>query len=171
MTRLTSGKLGADLTATNPLYTDATLPTVGPQSNLDFELGDTVRGVDSTEWVFVQASGSITQYDFVGIDENYQAASLTKGMVDDGFHIGIAQVTFADNDGGWVVIRGSNIKGAVLASCAADVALYSSGTAGHVDDTSASQTKIDGIVAITTNGTSSATNVEMMLTWPKSVTF
>lgn len=171
MTRLNDGKIGASLTATNPLYADATLPTVGPQENMAYKLGDLTRGDDGTEWMFVQASGAIDQFDFVGIDENNQAAALTKAMADDGFRIGAAQVAFADNDGGWVAIRGANINGNVLGSAAADVALFTSGTAGHLDDTSASQTKIDGVVLPAANATSSATNVEVMMTWARSATF
>jgi len=171
MTRVTSGKIGVSLTATNPLYTDATLPTVGPQQNIDFVLGDTVTGADGTEFQFVQASAAIAQYDFVGIDENNQAAPLTKAMADDGWAIGVAQVAFADNDGGWVASRGRNLNGAVLGSVAADVPLYTSATAGSLDDTSASQTKIDGVVAVAANGTTAAGNVEVLLTFPKSTTF
>lgn len=171
MTRILSPKIGVNITATNPLYTDATLPTVGPQENMDFQLGDFVYGADGTKWMFVQASGAITQYDWVGIDENMQAASLTKAMADDGFFIGVAQVAFADNDGGWVAVAGANINGAVLASCAADVGLFTSATAGHLDDTSASQTKIDGVVAVAANATASATNTEVMMTFPRSATF
>lgn len=171
MTRITSGKLGVDVTATNPLYADATLPTVGPQQNLDLVLGDCVNGEDGTEFQFCQASGGITQFDWVGIDENNQAASLTKAMADDGFKIGVAQVTAVDNDGIWIATEGRNLNGNVLASVAADVPLYTSATAGHLDDTSASQTKIDGVVAVAANATASATNVECLLTFPKSVTF
>lgn len=171
MTRVTSPKIGVDITATNPLYADATLPTVGPQQNIDFVLGGCLPGADGTEWMFIQASGSIDQYDWVGIDENFQAAQLTKGMADDGWFIGIAQVAFDDNDGGWVAISGANINGNVKASCASDTALFTTSTAGHVDDTSASNTKIDGAVLVATNATSSATNVEVILTSPRSATF
>ena len=171
MTRITSGRIGVDITATNPLYTDATLPTTENQANIDFVLGQTETGADGTVWMFVQASAVITQYDFVGVDENFQAAPLTKAMADDGWYIGVAQVTFANNDGGWVAVRGSNINGAVLASAAADVPLYTSATAGHLDDTSASQTKIDGVVLVAANATASATNTEVLMTWPKSTTF
>ncbi len=171
MTRMTDGKIGVDITATNPLYTDATLPTTGPQQNMDFPLGDITHGADSTMWMFVQASATITQYQFVGIDENYQAAPLTKTMADDGWFIGIAQVAIADNDGAWVVVRGSNVNGNVLASCAADAALYTTSTAGAVDDSSGGQTRIEGIVAVLINSTASATNTEIMMTWPRSTTF
>ena len=132
-------------------------------------LGDTAKGTDATEWMYVQANGAITQYDFVGIDENFQAASLTTAMVGDGWYIGVAQVAFSDNDYGWVATRGSNINGNFLTTVAADVALYSSGTAGSLDDLSSNGTKIDGIVCVT--GTTEATNAEVIMTFTKSTTF
>lgn len=144
----TSGTAGVDLTAT---------PT-----SAGFDLGTCVPGTDNTEWVYVQASGAITQYDAVGIDENYQAAALTKAIADAGHQIGFAQVAFADNDYGWVACKGSNISVRVAVSCAADVALYTTATAGVVDDTSASQTKLNGAVLVAA-GTSSAVSAREVM--------
>jgi hypothetical protein len=143
---------------------DATSETI------EYALGTTVKGNTNTEWVYVQASGAIAQFDVVGIDENYQAAKITKAMADDGFNVGFAQVAFTDDYYGWVALRGTDIGMNVLASCASDVALYTSGTAGSLDDTSTSQTKIDGVVAVTSIG-SAATSVEVIATYPKSTTF
>lgn len=157
MAFVTDGKIGIDLTDT---------PTTPEQT-----LGTVVRATDGQEFTYVQASGAISQYDFVGIDENFQAAALTKAIADDGHAIGVAQVAFADNDYGWIATKGHNLTGAVLGSCAADVALYTSATAGALDDTSASQTKIDGVVAVAANGTTAAASVEVLLTHPKSTTF
>lgn len=114
----------------------------------EFPLGTRVSGPDGTEWMYVHASGAITQYDAVGIDENFEAAALTKAIADDGHTIGFAQVAFTDNDFGWVALRGSNINVRLAASCAADVSLYTTSTAGVLDDTSASQTKVNGVVAV-----------------------
>ena len=111
-------------------------------------LGMRVTGPDGTEWMYVHASGAITQYDAVGIDENYEAAALTKAIADDGHTVGFAQVAFADNAFGWVALRGSNINVRLAASCAADVSLYTTSVAGVLDDTSASQTKINGVTAV-----------------------
>jgi hypothetical protein len=132
-------------------------------------LGTKTNGTDGTEWTYVQANGAITQYDAVGIDEDYQAAALTKAMADDGWIIGFAQVAFADNDYGWVATKGSNIRTRLAINCAADVALYTTGTAGVLDDASTSQTKIDGVVSTST--ITAATNAEIIATWPKSTTF
>lgn len=148
----TSGCLGVDLTAT---------PTAA-----GFDLGTVVMGTDSTKWVYVQANGAITQYDAVGIDENYQAAALTKTLADAGLQIGFAQVAFADNDYGWIALEGSNISVRVAPSCAADVALYTTGSSGVLDDTSASQTKIEGAVIVAA-GTSAANSArEVIATRP-----
>ena len=156
MTYVTSGTLGVDFAAT---------PTTA-----DHTLGTCVAGSDGTEWVYVQANGAIAQYDAVGVDENYQAAALTKAMADDGYVIGAAQAAFADDDYGWVATKGSNVKVNLLTLCAADVALYTSATAGKLDDTSTSQTKIDGIVAVT-GGVTGTTATEVIMTHPKSTTF
>ena len=122
----------------------------------EFALGSRARAKDGQEYIYVHAATAITVYDAVGIDENYEASALTKAMADDGWMIGFAQTAVADNEFAWVAKEGSNITVSVLTSCAADVSLYTSGTAGKLDDTSASQTKINGVTAVAaaTSGTS-----------------
>lgn len=144
--------VGADLTAT---------PTTA-----DFAVGTRAFGNNGSEWIYVHANGAITQYDCVGIDEDYEAAAMTKTIADGGWLVGFAQVAFADNDYGWVALRGSAINCRVAASCAADVALYTTGTAGVLDDTSASQTMVNGVVAVAA-GTSAGTSArEVLVTNP-----
>lgn len=140
----TSGLLGA-----NPVVTETTAK---------FKLGTRMVGNDGTEWFYVQANGAIAQYDVVGIDETWQAAAITKALADADSLVGAAQVGFADNDYGWVANAGagSNFKINVLASCVADAALYTTATAGKLDDDATSQTAINGVVIVTTNGGSTA---------------
>lgn len=149
------GKLGVD-------------PSDTPTSAV-FQVGDTVRASDGQLLRYVKASAAITQYDAVGIDEDFQAAPLTKAMLDDGWFVGFAQVAFAQNDYGFVAIQGSNIRCRLKTACAADVALYSSGTAGVLDDASTSQTKVEGVVSVTT--ITAATNAEVIATYPRSAGF
>jgi hypothetical protein len=139
----------------------------------EYKVGETVKGNDGTEFQYVHASAAIEVYDCVGIDESGEVAPITKAMADDGFAVGFAQVLFADNDYGWVALRGrgSNFKCNVLASCAADVALYTSGTAGALDDSSSGTTKIDGVVLVTTNASSGQSPGAVIATFPKSTTF
>lgn len=131
----------------------------------EFALGTTVAVTDGGEAVYVQASGAITQFDAVAIDENYQAAALTKALADAGHDIGAAQVAFTDDHFGWVHKNGTNISIRCAAACEPDVALYTTGNAGILDDTSASQTKISGLVAVTT-ASSGVTSLEVIMTYP-----
>lgn len=56
----------------------------------------------------------------------------------------------------WFMVKGE-ATALVLASCAKEVALYSSGTAGSLDDDSTSQTKINRAVATATRGGTNGT--------------
>ena len=142
MAYLVDGTVGVDLTTT---------PT-----SAEFTLGQRHTGTDNTVWVYVQASGAITQYDAVGIDENFQAAALTDALAGAGHMIGFAQVAFADNDYGWVAINGTNIRCRCATSCAADTGLYTYTVSGVLDDaSSAGAIELHGIVAV--SAVSSAT--------------
>jgi hypothetical protein len=143
-----------------------------PTSNVSgHQLGTRVEHSDGQVYTYVTASAAITQYDFVGIDENFAAAPLTDAMAQDGWEIGVAQVAFASGDYGWVCTKGSNVTGFVKASCAADVALYTSATAGKLDDASTGVTKIEGVVLVTANSSNTARAKEVLLTFPRSTSF
>lgn len=143
-----------------------------PTTNTDgLALGTRVDHTDGQTYTKVQASAAIVQYDWVGIDENFAAAPLTDAMAQDGWEIGVAQVAFASGDYGWIATKGSNLTGFVKASCAADVSLYTSATAGKLDDASTGQTKIEGVVLVTANSSNTARAKEVLLTFPRSTTF
>lgn len=122
-----------------------------------FALGTRARSKDA-EYMYVRAEGTITQYDAVAIDENYDAVALTKALADVGHTIGFAQVAFTDEDYGWVALMGRNINCRLASACVADVALFTTGSAGVLDDISTSQTKIQGVHSVDTitNGAGSA---------------
>lgn len=131
-------------------------------------LGQRVIASDGSEWVYVHAGAAITQYSWVSIDENWEAVMGTKTLADAGYGVGFAQVAFSDNDFGWVCVNGpGNINVRVLASCAADVQLYTSATAGVLDDTSASQNLIRGVVLVTA-ATNTASTRECIAVYPSA---
>ena len=135
---------------------------------------DTVGNVVSTtdgQWMFVRAAEAITQYDYVCVDETNHARRGTKGGVDDGHIIATAQNAIAASAYGYVKLTGSDGNVRVRASCAADVPLYTTASAGILDDTSTTQTKVDGIVIVAAQTSASAGNKEAIMTWPKSTTF
>ena len=53
----------------------------------------------------------------------------------------------------------------MLASCAADTQLFSTATAGSLDDASTSQTAVNGIVLTTARG-GTAGSAPGLMTWP-----
>lgn len=139
-------------------------------TTIEHTLGDKAVAEDGQEYVYVQAAEAISQYDFVGIDEDFAASQLTSTEAGDGWMIGVAQSALSADDYGWVCVKGANLTGNVLGSCNADVALYTSGTAGYLDDATTG-TKIDGVVAVAANGVTDAASVEVLLTYPRCATF
>lgn len=149
-----------------------TIAGTGTSSNQGNQhtLGTRVSATDNQVYVYVHASEAISQYDFVGIDENWEVAALGSTEAGDGWTIGVAQVALSDNDFGWVAIGGANLQGNVLGACAADTTLRTSATDGALDDNTTG-TKIDGVVCVAANTLTTETNVEVLLTWPRSDTF
>jgi hypothetical protein len=137
-----------------------------------FALGAMDRANDGSLWMYVHAGGAITLYDWVAIDENFEAVAGTTALAQAGHQVGFAQAAFADDEFGWVCLRGSNIRCRAAAACAPDIALFTSATAGVLDDDST--TTREGIVGVVAVATATATgpnngHVEVIATWPKAV--
>lgn len=134
-----------------------------------FTLGQTAVDADGNEYIYVHAAGAITQYACVAIDSAFEAAMLTHALAVSEARFGVAQVAFADNDYGWVLIKGSGSVLA-LALCATDVQLYSSGTTGYVDD--ADITSSRPIIGLRLNATVGGANAAAacVLSYPTTVT-
>lgn len=130
---------GVDLTATN--------------TTAKFAVGTEAQGGDGSRWIYVKANSAVTQYMWVGIAKDFTMNPGTKTHLDSGRQPAIAQVAFAANEYGWVAIKGGNdgLKVRAKNNCAISVALYSTATAGYVDDTSASQTLLNGLVLTDTS--------------------
>lgn len=164
MTNTAIGLIGVDL--------DATVAGTGTSSDEgdEWALGTRVHTADGGVYIRVHAATAITQYDVVGVDENYEASALTAAMAGDGWTVGVSQVAASDNDFFWLAISGHGLNARLGASCAADTALRTTGTAGVLDDATGG-TKIDGIVAVAANTVTVTNAKEVLLTWPRSATF
>ena len=123
-----------------------------------FKLGTTMKGDSGAEWVYVQADGAVTGAGYVvTIDESFQAAMITTTNGLKGDLVGVAGVAFADNEYGWVQRAGPCVI-RVAASCAANVEITTTATAGELDDAAGAGTKeILGAALTTANGGSAAT--------------
>lgn len=110
-----------------------------PLASLDegkgFGLGNRYCDHSGNEYLFVQANGAITANDVVIINEDYQAdqADTTNSAGALGDRVGVASATFADDEYGWVQVKGTCTIN-VGSSCAANTKLNTTATAGRVDD-------------------------------------
>lgn len=122
-----------------------------------FAVGDTYTDHDGKEYVFVQASSAIAQYDAVWVKAAHESIPVTLAASQGPGKFGVAPVAIALDSYGWVQTEGACIV-SVLASCAADVTLFTSGTAGALNDAtlSVSQNIVNGIVLLSAEAASVA---------------
>ena len=100
-----------------------------------FPLGTEVLASDGATYKHVKASAAVAAYAAVKIDDDGQIAELTTALSGaEPTRVGFAQAAFASADYGWVVVSGPCTV-LVSASCAADVKIGTTATAGVIDDT------------------------------------
>lgn len=104
-------------------------------SGREFSKGDRFTDKDGKIWLYCVAGGAITGAGYVvTIDEAYSALQLSTSNDARGDLIGVSPVSVTSGDYFWAQIYGvcDNIQ--VLASCAANVRLNTTATAGALDD-------------------------------------
>jgi len=136
----------------------------GTESTSSQAIGTRMIGTDNSTWLYITAGSAVAQYDVVAITEGYSGVPCTKALIDDGHIIGVSPEAISSGEYGWVQLTGV-VTMNVLAS--ADVTLYSSATAGSLDDTSTSQTAVNGLF-LTTARSGTAGSAAGMGTWPMS---
>lgn len=125
----------------------------------DHTLGEVFKSAKGGCYKFAQANGAITQYQICSIPEDFDAVALTTTISGTKPQaVGIAMATLADNQWGWFAIgpfgTGEGVYVSALASCAADVVVGTTATAGAIDDTFTDS--IDGLALDVANGGSTA---------------
>lgn len=113
---------------------------------------------------FVLASGALAQYDCVAISSTGVAQAITSTLAGAGAYVGVVQAALSSGYYGWAQVLGVTSLN-VLSTCSAGVALYTSGTAGSLDDTSSSQVKISG-AQVLSNATTAGTYGAILTTRP-----
>ena len=98
-------------------------------------LGDRITTPDGKEYLYVKATATIAQYDVVTFDETYSTVVAGVSTANDarGDRIGVAPAAITSGEYGWLQVFGvatMNVK----ASCAANVRLNTTATAGFPDD-------------------------------------
>ena len=130
-----------------------------------FGLGDRYVKSDGTEYVFCQANGAISKNDVVVFDEAYQAdqADTTSTAAKVGLLCGVAPYAFADNDYGWIQVKGPCTVN-VGTSCGTYKTLNSTATSGRIDDDAT--TGAETILGLVTTGAESSNLAAGMLNYP-----
>jgi hypothetical protein len=158
--------IGVNLTAA----TYATATNSGPilGGGKSFTVGATAENAGK-EYMFVQSNSAVAAYDMVHIpSDTFVAAGLTTALSAASQALGVAQFALASGEYGWVQTYGA-CKLKVLGACAKDVKLYSTTTAGSLDDATASNYEIFGVQILSTNPSATATAMSAFISWPRAI--
>jgi hypothetical protein len=116
---------GSDFTKIQSISVTTAPEYPGPQANI----GDIASGNNGSEWLFVQASSTVTANNLVAIDCNFAANNLTASLAASlKYNVGIAQFSATSAQAGdyfWAMLRSTG--GAVVNNVtagASGVALY-----------------------------------------------
>lgn len=166
---VTDGKIGIDLTAT---YAST---SAGSALQMPARPGDRVFTNNHGCYVFTRAQSDITQFNLVAFGAFAASATSTDatvmptvaavpatttnatvgGVASFGM-LGIAQTSIASSYYGWVALSGTALRCTALIACQPKVPLYTTGTAGSVDDATVSSGYIEGLYVITSATSASA---------------
>lgn len=166
MTQIVShGALGADLTKVYAAISSSTPEIPG----LPFRPGTRLMGTDGSTWIFGTAGGAIADNDVCWVNvvsaTGLVATSVTTITAANALTAGMVAFnqngTLASGDSTWFMLSGAPTIN-VLGSCAKDVPLYTTDTAGSLDDAtaSASHVQVMGVILSTTiSSTTASSNV------------
>jgi hypothetical protein len=132
-------------------------------------LGTIVDTSDGGRAVYCIASGAVSQYALCGINEDFDIYMMTSTLAAQSDRLGFPQVAIAAGAYGWAHLNGSNIKVRTKASANVDTQLWTTASAGVVDDaTAAGALKIDGLVLVAAASTAAngAAGIEVKAAWP-----
>lgn len=124
-----------------------------------YPLGTTVRGNAGSLWIYVLAGQSLTTNMTVHINGSSVANMITAALAITAGQIGTNQVAISNSNYGWVALTGEGLVFNVGASCNSSVPLYTTDTAGVLDDAtaSASHFQVQGVLIVATNSGSAST--------------
>jgi len=114
-----------------------------------FNVGTVVNLDDGGQAVYVQASSDVAQYSAVSVRFDNTVVPITTTNSANSKVVGFAQASIASASYGWVQIGGKPVV-KLAASCLPAVPLYTTATAGTLDDAPVSGGLVAGIVALTT---------------------
>jgi hypothetical protein len=128
-------------------------------STASFAVGTCGTGSEGTDWVYVVAATTIAANDVCVYSGSHSASPITTANSAGATGIGVAAAGgITSGSYGWLCRGGSgpNVKVNVLANCGADRLLFTTTTAGSLDDASVAGSELEGIVLETSAATAGA---------------
>ena len=120
-----------------------------------FATGTTVNLNDGGQAVYVQAASTVSTYMAVSVRVDNTVVPLTTTNSANSKAIGFAQVSIASASYGWVQIGGKP-RVTVATACQPNVPLFTTATAGVLDDATVTAGLVAGLVATTSAASASA---------------
>lgn len=153
-----SGTIGAN-------YGAALTSAEAQQSGKTFGLGDRSTSDAGKEYVYVLAGSAITANFFCKIDSAYTADMLSTSNDSYGTLVGVPEAAIASGSYGWLQVKGpATVQ--VSASCAANVRINTTATAGQLDDDGTALSFPVFGVALTSARAASAGTAPAVLNYP-----
>lgn len=135
----------------------------------EFPVGTTVSGNKNSVWEYVYAASGIAQYNAVCITGSGNAMPSTTTHAVTAKKVGFAQVAIASGSYGWVARAGFQLTVMLAASCAAGAQLYTTATAGTLDDAVVTAAAIPGAVCTVAASGGGVTNTTIMAAQPSVI--
>lgn len=129
-------------------------------SSRNFTLGTVTEASDGGQYIFAFNVGAISTGACVVIDSGFTAAAITTALARTRNPVAFAQVTIAASSYSWYAKNGTGIKIRTAASTLPSVPLYTSDTAGVLDDATASLShfQVFGVTLFATQAQAGATS-------------
>lgn len=147
-----------------------TPPFTENSSTANIKVGTRVELSDGGVAVYCQADSEVAQFNAVAIESDWGVVNATTTTVTEASgtsrSLGFAQTSIASGNYGWIQLSGRP-KCKLAANCADKVALYTTATAGTLDDAVVSIAEVYGAVAKTT--ISNATAITLLVNHPAFV--
>lgn len=127
-------------------------------SDQKFALGTRTLASDGSEWIYVKSGAAVTAYDTLWISSAFLASPITAALAITAGDVGFADAVSCSTSGQyfWAMARG-NPTIRLAANCQPAVPLYTTDTAGVLDDATASTShyQVQGVIATTSNSAAS----------------
>jgi hypothetical protein len=126
-----------------------------PNTTANFALGTVINLDDGGQAMYVQAASDISQFVAVSVRSDETVVPLTSTNAANSKRVAFAQTSIASAQFGWVQLGGV-VRVNLLTACAPNVPLFTTATAGCLDDATVSGNGVGLVVGVTNAGSTAS---------------